>query len=239
MIVGIHQPHYFPWLGFLNKIANSDSFVILDRVQLEKGSQMIRNRVLDNNGNIKYITISAETKDFLNKEYRFLRVKDKDIWTRNQRNALANYYGKAKFTNDILGILDEYFSNDFETLFEWVFESVRLSCSLLGIKTPLILQSELEYDSNNKKSDLVMNICKNVSADIYLSGMGASVKYLDKNKFKENGIEICFQNFIHPTYKQCQTEDFIPGLSILDVLFNCGVDNTKRLFWETISGNSI
>ena len=68
MMVAIHQPHYFPWLGYLAKMASVDKFILMDTVQLEKCSYMIRNRVIDLDGNIKYLTISAEKHGFLEKE---------------------------------------------------------------------------------------------------------------------------------------------------------------------------
>ena len=35
-LVGIHQPHYLPWLRYIEKIARSDVFILLDTVQYTK-----------------------------------------------------------------------------------------------------------------------------------------------------------------------------------------------------------
>ena len=126
MIAAIHQPHYFPWLGYLDKMAKSDIFVILDQVQLEKGSQMVRNRVLDADGEIKFLTISGDTKDFLVREYRSLQTKDITGWTTRQMNALRNYYRKAKYQKEILPILEQFFQGDYTTICQWVCASMEL-----------------------------------------------------------------------------------------------------------------
>ena len=63
-------------------------------------------------------------------------------------------------------------------------------------------------------------ICKALGADTYFSGRGASVDYLDREKFAENGVNIVFQDFAHPTYSQCGRDAFVPGVSILDILFS-------------------
>ena len=42
MMIAIHQPHYFPWIGYLDKMAKADKFVLMDTVQLEKRSYMLR-----------------------------------------------------------------------------------------------------------------------------------------------------------------------------------------------------
>ena len=154
-----HQPHYFPWIGYFDKMAKADTFVILDQVQFEKGSQMVRNRVLDGNGEIKYITISGDTKDFLNREYRELLTKDVEGWTARQMNALRNYYRKAKYQAEILPLLEQLFQKDFKTICEWTCASMELVRELLEIKTPLIYQSDIQYDRDNKRSDLVYAIC--------------------------------------------------------------------------------
>ena len=235
MKAAIHQPHYFPWIGYFDKMAKADTFVILDQLQFEKGSQMVRNRVLDGNGEIKYITISGDTKDFLNREYRELLTKDVEGWTVRQMNALRNYYRKAKYQAEIFPLLEQFFQKDFKTICEWTCASMELVRELLEIKTPLIYQSDIQYDRDNKRSDLVYAICNAIGADTYFSGRGASMTYLNREKFAENGVKIVFQDFKHPVYPQCSTSEFVPGVSILDMLFNCGITESRRIFWENIN----
>lgn len=232
MIVAIHQPHYFPWLGYFDKIINSDKFVILDQVQFEKGSQMIRNRLLDANGNIKYITISADTNNYLQKEYNDIFTKHNAEWKLRQLNAIKNYYRKAEYYSETYSLIEDFLTNDYQRLSEWTIESIYFICGLLKIDTPLIKQSEITYDRTQKKSDLVFAICKSLDANIYLSGRGGSMRYLKKENFAQNDIKIQFQEFAHPIYNQVSTNEFVSGLSILDALFNCGIDGVKHMLMK-------
>lgn len=235
MRASIHQPHYFPWIGYFDKMAKADIFVLLDQVQFEKSSAMVRNRVLDESGEIRYITISGETKDFLNREYRELPTKDIPVWTARQINALKNYYRKSRYKGEIFPILEQFFSGDHTTICKWTCASIELVKNLLKIPTPLIYQSDVDYDRENKKSDLVYAICKALQAETYFSGRGASVDYLNREKFAENGVQIVFQDFQHPVYKQVGTPEFVPGISVLDMLFNCGIEESRRIFWENVN----
>ena len=235
MRVAIHQPHYFPWIGYFDKIAKVDTFVILDQVQFEKGSQMVRNRVLSNNGDIKYITISADTKDFLNRKYCDIQIKNPNEWKIKQKNALLNYYRKAEYRDEVMNIFCNFLSNTYLFLSEWTCESVKFVCRLLDIQTEIIYQSKIDYVDKGKKSDLVLSICQALKSDCYFSGRGGSVNYLDFLEFKKNGIDVVLQDFSHPIYKQCNSEKFIPGLSILDALLNCGIQKTKQMFWDNFS----
>lgn len=234
MIVGIHQPHYFPWVGYFDKIAKSSAFVLLDQVQFEKGSMMNRNRVIDNNGEIKYLTVSIDTNNHLNREFKELKTKDNQAWIMKQKCLLANYYRKAPAYKEIMDLLDSFFEMECQTVCQWTCESIILITNLLEIRTPLVYQSEINYNRDCKKSNLVLAICKSINATTYLSGKGASVDYLDREQFAENNVRIVFQNFAHPLYHQINSKEFIPGVSILDMLFNCGVEKTKEVFWKTI-----
>ena len=235
MKIAIHQPHYFPWLGYLDKMAKVDAFILLDEVQFEKGSQMIRNRVLDINGEPKYLTMSADTNDYLNRQYKDLKVKDINIWTQKQLNMLFSYYKRADGFEEVYPLIEKFLAQEFETVCEWTCASIEFLCGLLDIKTPRIFQSQIEYDRSSSKSELVLEICKKQNADIYFSGRGGSVRYLDTEKFSDNGIKVVFQDFTHPEYTQVNAKEFVSGLSSLDMLFNCGIETTKRVFWENVS----
>lgn len=237
MRAAIHQPHYFPWVGYFDKMAKVDTFVLLDQVQLEKNSLMLKNRILDKNGEIKFITISGETKGFLGKEYRDILTKDVEVWKSRQMNAMRDYYRKAAFSKEIIALLEEFFKQDLPTICQWTCASIELVRELLGITTPLVLQSDVDYDRSLRRSDLVYAICSAVGADTYFSGRGASVEYLDREKFAENNVEIVFQSFQHPVYPQCNAKEFTPGISILDMLFNCGFEESRRIFWENVNSS--
>lgn len=235
MRAAIHQPHYFPWIGYFDKMAKADAFVLLDEVQFEKGSAMIRNRVVDATGEIRYLTISGDTSDFLNKKYSDHPVKDAKKCFEKHLNMLKSYYHRAPYKKEILPILEEFFARDYETICQWTCASIVLIRDLLEIKTPLLYQSEIDYDRERKRSDLVYAICEALKADTYLSGRGASMRYLKRDVFRSSGIDIAFQDFTHPVYKQLHREEFVPGVSILDMLFNCGIEETRRVFWENVS----
>lgn len=234
MRVAMHQPHYFPWLGYFDIIAKADLFILMDEVQLERRSYMIRNRILDRNGEIKYLTISGDTKDFLNKEYREITAKDNAVWTAKQMNILKEYYRFAAHKDEMLPIIEAFLKKDYQTVCEWTCGSIVLIKDLLQVKTPMVYQSELEYDRASKKSDLVLALCKAVNADVSFTGRGASMEYIDRDTYLANGVTPKFQDFTHPVYPQCNSREFVPGISILDMLFNCGIEETRRIFWDNV-----
>ncbi len=234
MRCAIHQPHFFPWLGYLDKMAKADAFVLLDEVQLEISSYMVRNRLAANNGQIGYLTMTIDRKGYLDRKYNEIETKNNDIWKQNGLNKLREYYRKAPGYQEVMEQLTPFFDQEYHTACEWAVASIKWLRGLLEIHTPLYFQKDLDYDTTQKRSDLVLSICQAMQADTYLSGRGGSVRYLDREKFAENGVKIVFQDFVHPVYPQRNTTEFLPGLSSLDMLFNCGIEQTKAVFWENV-----
>src|SRR5207249_1094293 len=94
-----------------------------------------------------------------------------------------------------------------------------------GIKTPVCLASELEL--REEPTDRLIDICREVGASVYLAGPGAH-QYMDLPRFEASGIRLEIQEFRHPLYPQCY-EPFVPGLSAVDLLFNCGSSALQSL----------
>lgn len=234
MRTAIHQPHYFPWMGYFDKMAKADAFVLLDGVQYVKSSLMSRNRILSPNGELAFLSIQVDKSGYCEKKYSEIPTVNNRVWSNKHFSLLREYYRKSIGYQEILPLLEPFYKNDYLFVCEWTIASIELCRNLLGIKTPLILQSTVEYDRSNKKSDMDMEICKAIGADTYFSGRGASVEYLDREKFARNNIKIVFQDFQHPVYPQCNSKEFILGISILDMLFNCGIEETRRIFWENV-----
>ncbi|MCK5419622.1 MAG: WbqC family protein, partial [Desulfobacterales bacterium] len=72
-------------------------------------------------------------------------------------------------------------------------------------------------------TDRLIDICKALGADTYLAGQGAA-GYMDVARFEENGLKVIMQDVKHPVYPQL-FKDFESHLSIVDLLFNCGLES--------------
>ena len=76
-----------------------------------------------------------------------------------------------------------------------------------------------------EKSELILNLCNEVSAKSYISGpLGRD--YLDINSFKKAGIDVLFHNYNHPKYSQHDYK-FLPNLSVIDLIFNEGPESSS------------
>ncbi|MDF2927784.1 MAG: WbqC-like family protein [Anaerospora sp.] len=230
--VAIHQPNYFPWIGYFDKMIKCDRFILLDEVQLSDNDYMHRNRLLDINGNIKFITIPFEKKGYMNFKYKDIRINNGIEWQKRILAFLEGNYKKAPFYNEVMNLLVPINEKKYTYLFDAVLDSIELLMTTFEIKTHILFQSEMEYNNKAKKGDLVITLCKSCGADIYLSGIGAA-DYMNIEQFRNNHILVEFQEVNVLKYSQINTDNFMQGISILDMLFNCGVEKSKELFWLT------
>lgn len=235
MIVSIHQPSYWPWLGLLDKIAKSDLFVLLDNVQLNRDSYQRRNIFLVN-GHSKYLTIPIDYH--LGVKINEAKIKDKQF-TNKHYETLSDWYLKAPFYEDVSKFILPLYQRQYDTLIEILCETILVAFDVFGIRAKMVRASELK--ATGTKSSLVLNICKEVQADVYLSGEGAKDYFEDGDyeAFKKSGIELMFQKFNHPVYPQFNAGEFIAGLGCLDILFNCGIQKSNQMFLENIERSDV
>jgi len=221
-IVAAHQPNYLPWIGFFHKIWKSDLFIILDHVQFTRRGFINRNRVKGPKGAV-WLTVPVRV-------HGKMRIMDVPIdnskdWSRKHASTLRAFYAKAPYFDDVYPVLEEVYEAEWESLAELNIEIIMRIAKLLDLNRQFIRSSTL--DPQGKKMEMIIDLCKKVNADIYFSGRGA-MKYQDPNTFKENGIELVYQQFEHPVYPQ-RFGEFIPNLSIVDMLLNIGVEKTREI----------
>lgn len=219
MIVSIHQPYYFPWLGYFDKILKSDLFILLDDVQYEKNNFYNRNRIRIKDGWI-WITVPVRYK------YRIkldeIKIDNTKKWQKIHWKSIFFNYQKAPFFLEFRSFLEEIFLNKkWEKLIDLNIYTLLEILKLLEIDRKIVLSSNINVGGNS--TEKIINLCKKVGADAYYSGVSGK-KYLDISLFKENNIKLIFQEFHHPIYKQ-QYSGFIPNLSILDLLLNYGYES--------------
>lgn len=234
MILSIHQPSFFPWLGLIDKIAKSDKFVILDDVQANKASYQFRN-IFYCNGEAKFLSLPVDYS--LGIKLCDLHFKNGN-WADEHINKLSNYYMKAPFYKEVFPIVELfYLKNIHSEPIELIKNSMICIFELLNIKVEIINSSSL--NCVEKKGSLVLEICKKLNCDTYLSGRGA-LNYMDSyiiKSFEEENINIIWHNFIHPIYNQGKNKNFVPGLSILDLLFFEGILKGQEIFWFNLKQN--
>jgi WbqC-like protein family len=226
MILSIHQPSYFPWLGLLDKIARSDVHMVMDEVQLSDSAYQHRNLFLTADGKVKFLTIPFVKKDYLKRDFRELEIS-RDDWITSHRNFIQNTYGRHPYAAEIMPRVEQFFAERFALLADAVYASLRLSLDLFGIRTHVIRQSELAYDRSLRRGELVVALARAAGASCYLSGTGAKA-YLDESAFGGD-LTLRYNEFHHPQYPQKGSAEFRSGLACLDALFNLGGQGARAL----------
>ena len=214
--VAIMQPYFFPYIGYFHLITSVDEFVIYDNIQYTKKGWINRNRILSN-GEDKILTIPIKKdSDYLNIQDRIIA----DSWSKDKNkllNTINNSYKKSPQFNNIFPIVHECLSSLEVNLFKFILNSLTILNSYLEIKTKIITSSDISIDHSLKSQDKVMAICKNLKATTYVNAIGGQELY-NVEDFSNKGIKLKFVKSNPLVYKQYKNE-FIPWLSILDVLF--------------------
>jgi len=222
MKVAIHQPQYLPWPGYFNKILQADIFVFLDDVQYKKNEWQNRNRIKSATGEI-WLTVPVHYR--FGQKINEVEIDNKIFWQKDHLKTISVCYRKAKYFDKFFPYIEKLLSKKYKMLVEVNIESINIILSYLGINKKIVLSSELKVEG--EKTKRLVNICKKLGCDIYISGSGAK-EYLVVEEFKKNNINVLFQEYTTPEYPQLFGK-FIPNLSIIDMIFNVGKEETLRL----------
>lgn len=229
MIISIHQPHYLPWVGYFNKIVNSDAFVFLDNAQFEKGGFQNRNKIRTKHGWI-WLTVPVITKGKLEQRIKDVKINNVVKWQKSHLQSIEMNYSKTKYFSSVYEVLKGFYEKDWDRLVDINVHLTKCLLEYLEIKVPVYFESELDIEG--EKTQRIINICKKLNADQYLSGIGAK-DYLIEGEFSKHSIKLVYQEFKHPVYNQVYP-NFKPNMSIIDLLFNCGKDSKKYVTTNTL-----
>lgn len=226
-IVAIHQPNFFPWLGFFDKIHRSDLFVYLDHVENNPRDSLWTKRVKIIVSKREYwLTIPLiRSKSSIFQRINEMKIRDMKI-KRKHLPTIKQSYGKAPFFNDVFPLVMAFYESSDPSIANRNIIFIDSVCEKLDIYTPKSRTSHYEW--NEKSTDLLVEILTHFNGTGYLCGGGAA-DYQEDDKFERSGFDLIYQDFRHPTYPQFNSDSFVPGLSILDILMNCGFEGTKQL----------
>ena len=215
-LVAIHQPQYMPWLGYFDKMDRADIFVFLDDVQFKKNEWQNRNRVKTSQG-WQWLTVPV-----IHKFPQLIcetEINRKVNWRRKHLNSLKANYSRAPFFEKYLDELAPIFAAPWARLGELNIAVVRKLAQLLGIGTQLLVSSEMGEFPDDPDGRIIA-VVDSLGSDRYLAG-GGGHNYMDMKQYERAGVDVSFQEYRHPVFRQLFGE-FIPNLSVLDLLFNEG-----------------
>ena len=229
MKLAVMQPYLFPYLGYFQLINAVDKIVIYDNIEYTRKGWINRNRILLD-GKDKFFTIPVKKdSDFLNIRERYL-ADNSEIKIRKILAQISNSYRKAPFFKEIYPVLERLFLSGKKNLFDYVFNTISEICTLLELKTELIISSELKMDHDLKAEQKVLEINRILNSDIYINPIGGTELY-DKENFKNKGVELLFIKSKPILYDQSDNE-FTECLSIIDVLMFNDLNKVKSFLNE-------
>jgi hypothetical protein len=218
VILSANQPYFFPFPGFFYKAYLSDIFVILDDVQFPRGTTWItRNRFKNDQGSL-WLTVPVKKKGLGLQKIDAVRICHDGRWPKKHLESLKNAYSRAPYFEDHMGFLEALGSIKFEKLIDLNLGVIHYLMQELKIGTKVVLSSELGVPSTG--TERLIEICRKMGASRFLAQSPAQ-KYLDADRFADAGIRLT--QFKQPVLIYPQLwGSFIPNLSALDLIFNCG-----------------
>ena len=227
MKLAVMQPYIFTYIGYFQLIQAVNTFVFYDDVNYIKGGWINRNRILMN-GKDFFLTVPCQ-KASPNRQ-----IKD-ILFDRNRpefQNLLKNIYQayrKAPYFENIYPITEAILNTDAETISELAIQSIIQVSDYLKLNRLFKVSScDFAETKGMDRTDRLIEICRMQGATQYINAVGG-IELYDKTYFKNAGIELSFiKTDSTIRYKQGKN-DFVPWLSIIDVLMYNDKEEVKKL----------
>lgn len=229
-LVAIHQPNFLPWLGYFDKIRRADVFIAMDDAQVSKTGGSWTNRVqVIVNREPAWVTVPIIRAYHGTLPVSEVQIDEAQPWRAKLLKTIELSYGRAPYFEEVGPLVRQMVAEPGSDLARYNLTAIRTLCRSLGLVTPIVLGTSLAAEG--RATDHLIAMVKAVGGSAYLAGGGAA-GYQDDSKFAEAGVELVYQRFEHPVYRQFNTAGFRSGLSIVDALMNCGIDGVRRLLDE-------
>lgn len=217
MRLGIMQPYFFPYIGYMSLIKHVDMFILFDTAQFIRHGWIERNRILKPSGGWQYMGVP------LKKHEQKIAIRDIEInnqieW-KDKILAQLVHYKRAPYYYKVINMLQNIFDDEYSDIVMLNKVSLEKTCKYLGINTPILIfsQMDIKIDCANNPDEWALNICKAIEGvDGYWNPPGGK-SFFDTNKYLQQGIDIQFQEVNIRAYPQGKNA-FEGGLSIIDVM---------------------
>lgn len=228
MKLGIMQPYFAPYLGYISLIKHTDEFILFDIVQFIRHGWIERNRILKPGGGWQYIAIPL-VKHSQKTLICDIEINNAINW-KDKLFAQLVHYKKAPYYNEVIKLLQKGLEENYVSIVELNKALLEIICAYLKINTPIKIFSEmnLQIEEVTSADEWALNICREIpDANEYWNPPGG-MDFFDRGKYAEAGIDLKFQKMnLHPYY-QGKTP-FEEGLSIIDVMMFNSVEKINDM----------
>lgn len=217
--IAILQSNYIPWKGYFDLIAAVDEFIIYDDMQYTRRDWRNRNQIKTPQG-VQWLTVPVLSKGKYGQKIRETEI-DGSKWQANHWKSLVANYRKAKCYDEVSSRLENLYKREYETITDLNIAFICCICEFLGVGTKIT--RSWDYILEDGKTERLISLCQQAGAMEYISGPAAK-GYIEPHFFEDAGINLTWFDYEgYPEYPQLWGE-FVHGVSILDLLFNCGRD---------------
>lgn len=218
MKLGIMQPYFMPYLGYISLIKHTDMFILFDTVQFIRHGWIERNRILKPNDGWQYIQVPL-VKFSQSTKIKDVKINNEIDWRNRILAQLQHYRKKAPYYNEVIDLLNDIFQNQYDDIVSLNYVSLKKVCEYLNISTPIHIFSDmnLEIEPALAPDEWALNICKAIpDATEYWNPPGG-MDFFDRSKYDVANIKLFFQQMNLEPYNQ-RREVCELGLSIIDVM---------------------
>lgn len=218
MKLAIMQPYFFPYIGYFQLINAADKFVFYDDVNFIKKGWINRNRILINDEPVFFTVPLSKVSQHKKTKNTQIKIEEFQKWRSKFYKSLDYNYGKAPFYEEVLPLIKNVLEINPESISELAKKSVSNVNHYLKIKTDIVWSSSIFGNSDLRREERILNICIAENAQVYYNLIGGLSIY-DRKEFSAKEVKLHFLKTIPKEYEQ-STKEFIPSLSIIDVLMN-------------------
>jgi hypothetical protein len=218
--IAILQSNYIPWKGYFDMIAAVDEFILYDDMQYTRRDWRNRNQIKTPKG-LQWLTIPVKVKGKYHQTIKETEIDDPS-WGKKHWGALLQNYKKSSHYKEITVLLEPiYLQSNYTYLSELNRALIEAVCSYLNITTKIT--SSADYQLIEGKTERLVDLCYKAGGSEYISGPAAK-DYVEPHLFEEKGIKLTWFDYSgYEEYPQLWG-DFTHGVTIIDLLFNCGKD---------------
>lgn len=223
--IAILQSNYIPWKGYFDMIAAVDEFILYDDMQYTRRDWRNRNQIKTPQGG-QWLTIPVRVKGKYHQKIRDTEL-DSTEWAAEHWKALLQNYRRAPHFAEVAEWLEPlYFSEPCTYLSQLNRRFLEAICKYLLIET--VISNSWDYMLIDGKTERLADLCAQAGGTEYISGPAAK-SYVDEKVFVDKGITLSWFDYAnYPEYPQ-QWGEFIHGVTILDLLFNCGKEAPRYM----------